>query len=169
MVHKTNMTPTQEAILQTIKTKDDRDRLLQEIETILASHYHADPSLVQTTVSKGIRPALSEKFERLISEVSSDPNHRTLEEVCQELEHAIRALKVIFLTIAFDPPQESIDLITSWVKTNIGNIVLDIEYNKHLLGGVIISYQGNYRDLTTKKILKQRLQEKKDDILSLIR
>lgn len=64
----------------------------------------------------------------------------------------------INLTLAIEPSQALMKKIVSWFKKTAGpNLTLDINVDRSILGGMIVSYQGRYQDLSLKRKLDSRI------------
>lgn len=86
-----------------------------------------------------------------------------------ELSDHLRKCKTLQLTIAFRANEETIALFSDWIKKNINkNLIIDLRFDKTIVGGAIIIAAGAYKDYTVKKNLANRFQIQKDEILGLL-
>ena len=77
--------------------------------------------------------------------------------------------KSLELTIAFQPNEETINLFSDWVKKNVEkDLLLDLHFDKGIVGGAVIISEGAYKDYSVRKKLSNRFQIQRDDILSLL-
>ncbi len=68
-----------------------------------------------------------------------------------EIEH----LTVINMSVAFEPNEKTINMISLWFLNNINKaVLLDIVYDSKLIGGTIITYNGKYKDYSLRKKLE---------------
>ena len=82
------------------------------------------------------------------------------------LNEQLKKFKPIKLTIAFEPSYESIENIYNWVLEALDNsYILDIEVNESILGGAIVVFNGQYRDSSLKKTLREIFETKREEIL----
>ena len=79
----------------------------------------------------------------------------------------IKNLKIAKITLAIDPSEDTISLISDWINKNLGDgIILDLSKDESILGGVIISIDGVYKDQSLKKNLEELFIKRKSEILS---
>lgn len=80
-----------------------------------------------------------------------------------ELENKVKSLPQLVIYTAFDPGEEEIRQIGSWIRTNLTAIKLfDLKLDPNLIAGAALTYQGVYKDLS----LRSRIEEKKQEILA---
>jgi hypothetical protein len=86
-----------------------------------------------------------------------------------ELLDKLRSCKSIKLTIAFQPDDTTITLFSDWIKTNINeSALLDLQFDKSIVGGAQIIAGGVYKDYSVRKNLTNRFQIQKDEIMKLL-
>lgn len=82
-----------------------------------------------------------------------------------ELDNAINQLKTLIIYLAFEPDNTSLTLIGKYVRKTIPSanlpMLLDIKYDRSLIAGCALVWNGIYRDYS----LKSRIEEKKQLIL----
>lgn len=150
-----------------VKTKDDIAVLNSEINLILSALFTSHKK-IEKVLTKEIRlttyAALKKDF--LDKEVSPSK----IKELLNELSERLKKLKVLELTLAFEPTQEEIFNIYNWVKENLGDdVILDIKLDKSILGGAIIVFEGLYKDYTVKKQLEEVFEKKREEIINLVK
>jgi F0F1-type ATP synthase delta subunit len=63
----------------------------------------------------------------------------------------ISNLQKIKLTLAINPDQSLLDKMFIWLKDATGyELLMDVTVNPGILGGILITYKGLYRDLSVK-------------------
>ena len=98
-------------------------------------------------------------------------HHRPgLEKLLFEIKQEISKVKVLKLYLAIDPTPQIIENTSSWVKENLGeDVVLDIERDETILGGAIISFDGQYKDFSLRKTLDEIFKSKRNEVFALIK
>ncbi|KKQ51415.1 hypothetical protein A2865_02810 [Candidatus Woesebacteria bacterium RIFCSPHIGHO2_01_FULL_39_17] len=150
-----------EVFIDRIKTNEDKERLLEEIEVLLTGIYedkgYALDSLLQTGVRSWVSSYIREEFSK------SGVNR---ESFLRGLEKELRGLKDVYLTIAFEPTQDQIDTMASFLKQEIGSsIILNLSYDPQIIGGVQIIYEGLFRDFSFNRIFEKEFEEDREEIL----
>jgi F0F1-type ATP synthase delta subunit len=86
-----------------------------------------------------------------------------------ELTDKLHGCKTLQLTIAFQANEETISYFSEWIKKNVRtDLLIDLQYDKTIVGGVLIIVDGTYKDYSVKKNLSNRFQIQKEDILGLL-
>ncbi|KKQ97641.1 MAG: hypothetical protein UT23_C0010G0037 [Candidatus Woesebacteria bacterium GW2011_GWA1_39_12] len=82
------------------------------------------------------------------------------------LEKELKNLKDVYLTLAYEPTQDQIDTIASFIRQSTGGkIILNLSYDPQLIGGVEIIYEGVFRDFSFKRIFEKEFEEDREEIL----
>jgi hypothetical protein len=135
-----------EHILEQLHTESERDLLLEEIDTLLASLYenqgHSFDSILRAHVRSWIRDLMLADFTR---------EETDREAYLKKLRSLAVALPSVTLVLAYDPPYSSIELFSRYIKKEKGSSVLiRIQYNPELLAGAQIVSDGKYKDLSLR-------------------
>jgi len=135
-------------LLDNVCTKEDADLLESELDTILSNLFKKN---IGQVLKKEIRLKTLEELKKNFADFS---NTEKVEVALNKVKDEIRKLKVLSLSIGFEPAEQTLETIFEWVKKNMGEgIVLDIKIDKGILGGAVIAYEGKYRDESVKKML----------------
>jgi len=138
-------------LITKVRTVEERDMLKKELETLLDSLY--------TEKGSGFESALKSKGRFWVSEIirnesSGGPDAK---------------FKVLTLRLAFEPTDTSIDKFIAFTRKNVGeSVILDFEYYPRLLGGAVITYEGEYRDFSLKRIFESEYAEKSTEVLKMM-
>ena len=61
----------------------------------------------------------------------------------------------------FNNNNDSLEKISQWFEKELGQkIILDLSINPKIVGGVIIEYQGNWRDFSLEKEIDSLIPQK---------
>ena len=134
-------------ILVNIETKRELQELVQKVEGVVRE-VGSDDSKVAQTITKHIK-------EPIASAIVFATKKSPAEELTK-LNQYLKDLEELKLTLSFRPKADSLEKIVSWVKQNVGKeIVLEIDTDESILGGVILSYKGKYKDYSLKKMFEE--------------
>lgn len=145
-------------ILSTVRTKQELDLLSQEIDLLSASLYKDHGTEFETILEGSVRAKVSAEIKNALSKSQTKKS-----EFLKGLSAELTKLKVLKLTLAIEPTEKNISKYFQWVEANIGKgVVLDVDFDKKLIAGTIISYQGEYRDYSLKKIFDEKFATKRE-------
>ncbi len=159
-------------LLTHIRTVDERDRLLSEVDQLISSNYEDQ--------GKGFEKALKSKIRFWVSEIIKDEvtnENSQIEKYLQKLKADLSNMKTISLKLAFEPTDISIDKFHDFIIKNIksyansddfNGILLDISYDPNILGGAAITWNGEYRDFSLQRLFEEEYEAKKADIMKIM-
>jgi hypothetical protein len=147
-------------MLQYIQTKDHLDEFISNLRTLSLN-------LFKTSSSKdpldGFDYRFIETFKKILYEKNYQLDDLTknsasdkgkFESVIKSLMVELSSADVLSITLAFSPTQHFIEKMHSWCSANVcENLVISINEDSHIMGGVILSYKGNYRDYSVRSAL----------------
>lgn len=146
-----------------LRTKEEAKRAISEIELLLKSFSKPTPSSLEEGIKKIVSERLADFFIKSLKPLSGT---RKQTEYLEDLLQKISSLPALSLTIAFEPTEESIDVFSSWAKSNIdSNVLLDIHFDTVLVGGAIVEYEGMYRDYSLKKKIEEMFAQKREEVV----
>lgn len=137
-------------ILQITKTKDDAVCLLGEIEGLRKGLYQVRDNSWEETLDKKVRLEIAREIRK-----SAGSSRASREVFLGNLTEKIKSLPQVDLTIAFEPTTEVITDIYDWLKQNIGFSILNIEIERGIVAGALISYKGKYFDGSIRKNIEE--------------
>jgi|GEM_PF-1730495 len=147
-------------IASTVRTKQEADICIDDVDHLLTAYYQTDTKDIENVLRNKISAKNAQLFMSILSEYGGD--HTLFQAFLEKLHQQISSFSVFQLTIAFDPNDSTLDVLSLWVKTNISPLtVLDVVCNPHILGGAIISYKGIYKDFSLKRKLDELFNKKK--------
>ncbi len=149
-------------LITSIKTTKEKDDLSSEIEDLLVSIFKASGQSFDD-ILKTIRIDTAEKINDAFRKSGLDSkNKEQIRNFLLTLIHLLTKFKIIRVTLAIEPTQQTIGNIHNWISANLGQeYILDIETDPEVLGGAIIVFKGEYRDFTIKKNIETVFLAKK--------
>lgn len=135
-------------------------RLIDQISAINKNLYH---NLSGTIVSKTrgfLPPNLAAIFgyleEQRLEPEGDGPQKQFLEEIISEL----KTIPVVKITLAFEPDDNFTSKLNETISTQAGQkVILDILVNHHIVGGIVVEYQGKFKDYSLEPKVDAYLKE----------
>ncbi|MEK7533913.1 MAG: F0F1 ATP synthase subunit delta [Patescibacteria group bacterium] len=162
-----NIAYTCSNILKSTKTVAQKEQLALEIDQLIASLFRQETNAFDNAL-KSIRLEVSQIIiDEFLNKESQSVNKEMVKYFLTELKKRLQKLRIIKLSLAFSPSNYSIDRIYDWIAKNVGDeYILDIQVDKSILGGITISFEGKYIDLSLKKRLDEVFKNKRQEIIS---
>ncbi len=109
----------------------------------------------------------------LINAFATEPitpqNQIKIKREIDEILDRLHKCKKIQLTIGFHADEATITYFSEWIKKNIRkDLLIDLHFDKAIVGGALIIADGSYKDYSVRKNLANRFQIQKEDILGLL-
>lgn len=154
-------------ILCSIKTVEDRQKFLAEIESFLNSLYI--DSAEKAILEKDLTPYLADILRPILSEEHRPNNNREIQTFLQEIKEALKLAPIITLHLAFVPSSHSIALFFDFVQSTVGQpVLLHVVYAPSVVGGAILEYKGKYLDLSVARKIERYFETDKKAIIEAI-
>jgi F0F1-type ATP synthase delta subunit len=151
-------------MIQSLYTSDDVDLVMGEIDVLLESIYEKGMDVFENSLKESVRVRVARILRDLIAD-----SGMSSEVFLKKLKEKMEILPIIKLTTAFEPTQGAIERIAKWIKLNISNYtIIEQIFDKNIVGGVVIEYQGNYHDYSLKRNFKTSIESKKAEILDML-
>jgi len=151
-------------LLSKIRTSEDKDKLLDEIDLLLNGLYQYKgfgfDSLLENKVRAWVSTFLREEFAK----EALDRNAYLL-----DLKKKLMNLKEVSLIIAYEPTSDALESFFTFIRSAIGqNAIINLGYDPHLIGGVQIIFEGQFRDFSFKRIFEKVFEENRGEILKVL-
>lgn len=141
-------------LLKATSTKDEVEVLIGELNLLIDSLYSSEEGGFDHALAK-IRNTTASVIETYFQVNTDNDREGQLRDAVKKLKD----LSELQLTVAYDPPRETLLKIVSWLRTNVAdNVVLDIHISPSTIAGVVISYKGKYHDYSYKNKIEEYLQ-----------
>ncbi|MEK7595713.1 MAG: F0F1 ATP synthase subunit delta [Patescibacteria group bacterium] len=144
-------------LLEIVYTKPQVEELVSQLELVLTSLFNNKESAIDV-LGKFLSHDYKDKV-MLCADKSgtniSDPS--SLGDFLRLLIDNLKATKVVRIDLAFVPKDQQVAGISSWFLGNIKEkVFLDISIDRNLVGGVSLSYEGNFYEYSLKKKLEEK-------------
>jgi len=133
-----------------VRTKKEAITLSQEIELVNEALFQNRPEALEIVLKSGVSAPCAEILKNAFAKGVDKAKY------LKQAKEALKKLKVISLRVAFDPTEDMIDKLFSWVTKNVGEgTILDITKDEEIIGGAIIVSQGHYLDFSLRKKIRE--------------
>jgi len=145
-------------ITNVIKTKADALHFIYKIDEVISDLFN-----LKIHVEELLEKKLSYTQKQFIVSVAKDNNIAlndavSFQKFLMKLKEYATSIPDVELSLSFDPSKEIIDSISDWFKTSIKmEVFLDITIDESIMGGVLIGFNGTYKDYSLKKTLKDTI------------
>jgi F0F1-type ATP synthase delta subunit len=90
----------------------------------------------------------------------SPGSNSPLKDFFDKIREKVSSMPVISLTLAFEPGEETLKILSDWFPLNINRqILLDIKIDTNLIAGAYISFNGKYLDSSVRPIFDRTYKE----------
>lgn len=121
-------------VLQQVKTSDDVDVLLQDIDVLVDSKYRLKDE-----------GKLNPKTTKVLREYKGS---------LDVLRKGLRSLPVVRLTLAFEPDEKTVNMVIDWCRREVDTqAVVKMDVDEAIVGGAKVSFGGRYGDFTLRNKL----------------
>ena len=149
-------------ILESIRTTEDRQILYDEIEILSNSLYGKDEQVFEAALNSSVRFWVGEI-------IKSESQNVGKQDYILNIKNQLDKFESVKLEIAYEPSRSSLDRFHSNLKKYIGKpALLDLSINKHIVGGAVIIYKGNFRDFSMRKLYDAEVSGLKSRVLQIL-
>lgn len=151
-------------ILDKLRTLEDAQILDSEIEVLLSGLYEQKGEGYESALKTEVRAWVADSIRRIQPE-----SGLSKEEFLKKLEEELKKIKLLQLTISFEPTEGNIERIHNWILNNAGkNLILEVHTNPSLIGGAVVVHEGEYRDYSLRKKFIEAFTKHKDEFLKFL-
>lgn len=147
--------PTQLKILEYLQTRSDLVALEEKLNILSDTFGKVTTNheqVIKETLDFITFNKLNEDFQMLNLNLNSQED---FENYLELIQRKLTQLKVLKITTAIVPTKETVDEIFYWAQNALSkSILLDLNTDPTLIGGIIVEYQGKYKDYSFKKKLE---------------
>lgn len=156
-------------ILQKVRTKEEVDLLEEEVDAIVRMLFHTNQEHFEKLLKESVRMKTIDLLEEIFLAKKigwSDKNK--IEDFLRGLKKTLGELAVLHLTLAIEPAEGTVASLFAWVRKHMEEkIILDVTYDRTILGGAIIAWKGKYVDYSVQKKLDELFDKQREEIIKL--
>lgn len=84
---------------------------------------------------------------------------KAIKDFVTKMQETITALPVVPITLAFEPKEQTLKMLSEWFMINIKKQVLfDISVDRKLIAGAAITYNGKYNDFSIRGKVEETIK-----------
>ena len=154
-----------------LRTKTDVLAVLSCLEEFVASFFSAKSLEDQQEIFKRLPKDTAEILvQSLVREAITPENQITIKRHIDELRTELSACKTVQITLAFEPNDETLTLFSDWIKKNVNpELLIDLQFDKTIVGGILLIADGVYKDYSIRKRLANRFQIQREEIMAFVK
>lgn len=139
-----------EFLMETIQTKEDVLSLMEEINELQKTIFKNQTT--ENGIFKKEMPDSDLKKRIFKMENEEMKNQKDILSFLEELKTCVLELPTIRLKLAFQPSNDFLKKIGSWLKKETGKkIIMEIIVDQKIIGGLTMEYEGKYVDFSLRK------------------
>ena len=156
-----------EPIYTNLRTTTERGMVFAAIEVLIDALYKKGGdigSLIETEMPNAVARPLKQALTQL-----PDTSPKAVHAYLEGLQKQLIMLRTLFLEIAFDPTEETIAVLTRWIREYLGNdIIMDLSIDRGLFGGARVSYEGRYKEINLAMLIESTIQQQEESIYAIL-
>ncbi|MGI8420472.1 MAG: hypothetical protein ACR2LN_07590 [Candidatus Levyibacteriota bacterium] len=157
-------------IMERLRLKSELSQVQLCLDEFLASFFAPKEHSQMMMLFENLPNGLSQVFKSTLLKDPITPNNQSaIKKAGEKLQEKLATCKTIQITLAFQPNETAIELFSDWVKKNVdGGTLIDLQFDKTIVGGALIVSSGIYKDYSVRKALSNRFRLQKDEIAGLL-
>ena len=154
------------SIIKEVRTKEDLRSLQIGLEELALNIYGTGEKAWEKILENALPERFSAALLKLLGELPPEERLTKFKEILPELKNKIAQMRVLKIDLAFEPTGEFLEDLNQWIDQELGlEVVLDVGYEKALLGGARMALDGKYGDFSAARLLENILLDEKEKIL----
>lgn len=138
-----------------IRTRDDRDLTMMEIDLLRNSLYQDEEEAFETVLNDSVRRSMALAMRESLQESKMEKV-----DFLKAVKERLAVMKPVRMTLAHEPSEAMVDRMADWAHQRTGlEVYLDLVYDPAIIGGAVIVYQGKYGDFTVRSRLDEIFAE----------
>lgn len=147
-----------DTILAQVRTTHERDILKGALDALVKNLYHTKPKPLGEIAEELLPYAINKALVASLGLAHATNDATAMETFFAGLAEALSGLRVIKLELAFEPQEETMAIISRWVRQHVGgDSIIDASVDPLLLGGVRIAFAGKYREVNLADMIESAL------------
>ena len=136
----------------TVKTLDKVIAVRTVVEDLASLEYKTGGS---ENIKEKLEKDLSQELVDLI--LSRLESTKDKESEVKKMQEELEAFKVVRLKMAFEPSEVFLEEVADILRNKFGDsYVVDVEVDRGIMAGVILEIEGQYRDLSLRKMFEDK-------------
>ena len=143
-IHLMPIDSTLQKLAEVVKTTNDKEIFISQVESLIQAF-----SAVKRLEVKDVQKKYPD-----ICKVLENPDITQLVELKEHMEH----MRELTVTVPGPAQKQATEVINAWRKENTeAGTITNLAATETIVGGVICSYKGQYRDFSLDKIIREKV------------
>ncbi|TSC73262.1 MAG: hypothetical protein G01um101470_188 [Parcubacteria group bacterium Gr01-1014_70] len=141
-----------------IRTTAERGAIYSAVEMLLDALFKKNTDILRI-IETEMSSVVGRSLKHALSELP-DTSPAFLEQYVEGFRKRLGELRVLTLEIAFEPTEETLAVLISWVRRNLGvDVIMDIAVDRGLFGGARVSYEGRYKEINLAALIERAMRD----------
>lgn len=156
---------TLSTLFSLLSTKDDVIKLTSSLDSLKEKLFKTGNKSIQEHIDECIPQSFAEVVSSFLTANTDGPSPVEIGNNITALKASCEKMKSVSVTVAIDPPKNTISRLSEWIKKTYGtDTLMEFTIDPGIIGGAVIIYGGTYLDLSLRKKLNAVFEAKKDEI-----
>lgn len=149
-------------IFKYISTTIEADVLTDGISAYLGLMYQNRGKTFEQLLYEVFPKELADHLNQLFKQYLPEPIPDTVQKFLNGLSEELSKAKVLRVTIAVEPGRDIVTSLSDWMRGQFPqqSILLDLDIDRSILGGIVVINEGRYIDLSLKKQVDEWFESK---------
>lgn len=135
-------------------------RLVDQLSSINKNLYHNLSGSIVAKTKGFLTPSLEIIFGYLEEQGLEPEGDSAQKQFLEEIISELKKVPLVKITLAFEPDDSFTAKLNETISNQVNQkIFLDILVNHHIVGGVVLEYQGKFKDYSLEPRVDQYLKE----------
>lgn len=158
------MNDNEKAIFELLKNEADRVELISTLELLNEDLFKVN------TLLEIKNPRFNKAIEAIFPKNWEEIEDKTqIQKIILDLIEKVKSIRTVTITLAFHPSQEFTRRIASILSNPDEQVILQISVKPEIIGGIILTLDGKYIDLSLEKKLEDAFVNHRDEISALFK
>lgn len=156
-------------IIAAVRTVEEREMVLEALRALEESIYELNRDLAGAALKRILPPRLFGIFSEAALTYDAGKDQEPLKKFIADARAALDGLSELKIEFAIRPREEVINRVYEWVRREVGDrLILNADYNKTMLGGVRLTFNGRYKEFSLASMVSRVLNRERENILRKI-
>jgi len=157
------------AVLAQVRTAHERDYLKSALDVLLKNLYHTEPKPLEEIAEELLPYAIGKALVASSRLAHAADTAAAMETFLSGLASALGTFRVVKLELAFEPQEETVAIVSRWVRQYLGaDSIIDTSLDPLLLGGARIAFAGKYREVNLADMIESALIREESRIQEML-
>ena len=154
------MSTAADQLLEDVRTTEEVAILTDEIDVLLEALYHSNKEAFGHALKANVRQSVAERIDKIFPDFESGEERQKLRAVFEDLKKKFGELEILKIETPLAATEETITLVSEWVRSNVGrNVIIALGIDKSLLGARF-TFRGRYKEVTLESFIAEAVSRR---------